>query len=299
MSADLRQKLQDAIALAQSGQRHEARGLLEQVIDANPDEELAWLWLATVSTDKAERVQFLEKALALNPDNPTSQQAYAQLTGTVYAAPPPVERPGIPVSERAAGLVRRLTQDSPLSPVHFFILMGVVTMFVVGVLLVVNLVRGDGDKKDDAGPTATPYVIIRETDTPTPYYTYTPSDTPYPTNTPGPSPTPLILPPTWTPSPTWTLHAPNTLVPSWTPGPTRTHTPTFPPLTATFTPIPPDNLSQTPQPNAETATARFALTSDAPSSTETPLPTPSPNAETATASFAQTSDAISSDDDGS
>ena len=79
--SDVHAHLQEAIALAQAGQRTEARRLLTRVVEADPDLGLAWMWLATVSTDRAERVEYLERALALDPDNATAQEAYAQLTG--------------------------------------------------------------------------------------------------------------------------------------------------------------------------------------------------------------------------
>jgi predicted Zn-dependent protease len=87
--SELKAKLQEAITLAQAGQRTEARRLLNEVVEADPTQELAWMWLASVSTDREERIQFLERALTLNPDNPTTQQAYAQLTGHPFEPPPP------------------------------------------------------------------------------------------------------------------------------------------------------------------------------------------------------------------
>ncbi len=85
--AEVNARLKEAIALAQAGQRIEARRLFSEVVNADPRQELAWMWLATVSTNRDERIDYLEHALALNPQNPTTRRAYEQLTGTPYASP--------------------------------------------------------------------------------------------------------------------------------------------------------------------------------------------------------------------
>ena len=88
--------------LAQNGQHTEARRLLEQIVEADPRQEMAWMWLASVATSRADRVTFLERALALNPANATAQNAYIQLTGQAFAAP--AAQPVMPDSSR--GLLR-------------------------------------------------------------------------------------------------------------------------------------------------------------------------------------------------
>ncbi len=75
--AEITEKLQQAIALAQAGQQADARRLLEEVVAADPQQTLAWMWLATVAGDRDERVRYLARALALEPellalDEPTS-----------------------------------------------------------------------------------------------------------------------------------------------------------------------------------------------------------------------------------
>lgn len=278
--SDLKAQLEQAIQLAQAGQRAEARALLDRIVEADPGLELAWMWLATVSTDRDERVSFLERALALNPDNPTTQEAYAQLTGEVYT--PPAEPPSA---------VRRMTdtlgQEAPLSLTNFVIILVIAAVAVVAILVVINLRNEDDSGSADRPPTLTPFVIMPSR-TPTSRFSPTPSDTPFPTRTPGPSPTPFDWQsaPTWTPRPTNTIAPSNTPLPSSTPIPSRTHTPTIRPATRTFTPLPP-TATHTPSstPGPATQTAEFALTSDGaaivtPTAEASPSPgTPSPAPE--------------------
>ena len=63
---DLRQR---GIAAAKAGQRDEARALLQQSIRIEPNNEAAWLWLASVARDAEERRFSLEKLLEINPNN--------------------------------------------------------------------------------------------------------------------------------------------------------------------------------------------------------------------------------------
>lgn len=253
---DLNAQLQEAITLAQAGQRAEARALLDRIVAADPTMELAWMWLATVSPDREERVAFLERALALNPDNPTTRQAYAQLTGQEYVppeAPPPTT---------ARRMLASLGEEAPLSLRNFAIILVVAAVAVVAVMVAINA-RGDDNK---VAPTLTPRLILPpDSPTPTSRYSPTPSQSPFPTRTPGPSPTPFDWEqaPTWTPVPTLTRAPSLTPLPSSTPQPTRTDTPTPAPVTRTFTPLPPtatDTPSETP--GAATLTAAVVLTSD-------------------------------------
>ncbi len=267
-ASDLNAKLQEAISLAQMGQRTEARTLLEAVVSADPSQELAWLWLATVSTNREERIGFLERALALNPNNTTAQQAYLRLTGQAYEPPP-----------QAAEAAAR-PPEPPISMRTFLMLMGAAALVVVVIVAVLNL-RGESKDGNRSEP-AVEFILPTSTLPPTSPYSPTPPATPHPTNTPGPSPTPVWLAPpaTWTPRPSPTTVPTRRPPPTWTPLPSITPTPTARPDTATFTPLPPTEMptsSRTPDPHtataraAQTGTAQFAKTSDAP---RTPTPTP-------------------------
>jgi hypothetical protein len=266
--SELKAKLQEAITLAQAGQRTEARRLLNEVVEADPTQELAWMWLASVSTDREERIQFLERALTLNPNSPTAQQAYTQLTGHAFELPPkPITESRRPVWSKALG------QDAPISLGNFLILMAVAAVAVVVILVALDQRNSNNDQ--NARPVVTPQLILpTNTPTATSRYSPTPTRTPLPTRTPGPSPTSIwnAPPPTWTPVPSRTMPPTSTPLPTWTLLPTWTGTPTVAPPSDTLTPPPPSatpSLTWTPGP--ATMTAEFALTSDS-GSNATPTP---------------------------
>lgn len=70
-------QLHQAVGLAQAGQREQARQLLRQVVQANPNNEVAWLWLASVAADQPEYVRALGEVLRINPQNQQAQQLLA------------------------------------------------------------------------------------------------------------------------------------------------------------------------------------------------------------------------------
>lgn len=63
------QTLRAGIKAAQDGNRAEARQLLLRVTDAEPDNENAWLWLASISEYPEELLIFLNNVLSINPEN--------------------------------------------------------------------------------------------------------------------------------------------------------------------------------------------------------------------------------------
>ena len=63
------QWLRNGIAAAKAGRREEARRLLSQVVEINPQSEQAWLWLSGVVDASEDRLICLENVLTLNPDN--------------------------------------------------------------------------------------------------------------------------------------------------------------------------------------------------------------------------------------
>jgi hypothetical protein len=71
-------QLHQAVELAQAGRRDEARQMLWQYLQTQPQNEVAWLWLATVAADQAEYLHALQEVLRINPNNQQAQQAVAQ-----------------------------------------------------------------------------------------------------------------------------------------------------------------------------------------------------------------------------
>lgn len=82
MNAPSRSKLallQDGIASALSGDKQAARDLLEQVTSAHPENELAWLWLASVSVTPQEIVRCWRRVIKINPQQEQALQGLKRL----------------------------------------------------------------------------------------------------------------------------------------------------------------------------------------------------------------------------
>jgi hypothetical protein len=71
--------LKIAIDLAKSGNKTEAAKLLSIIVKEQPDNEAAWLWLASCLKTNQQKLYCLHQALALNPDNETTQKAIHKL----------------------------------------------------------------------------------------------------------------------------------------------------------------------------------------------------------------------------
>jgi twitching motility two-component system response regulator PilG len=70
MSHPLKQSLlREGIAAAQSGCKAKARELIRQVVESEPGNEIAWLWLANVAANPTEAVSSFRTLRKLNADN--------------------------------------------------------------------------------------------------------------------------------------------------------------------------------------------------------------------------------------
>jgi hypothetical protein len=238
--AEIDALLKDGIALAQAGQRFEARRALQDVLDVDPDRALAWMWLATITEDRATRIEYLERALTLDPTDETARQAYTQLTGENFIPPPP--------STGASA-------DTPARRVRpkrsAILVAGIVLVIAVLAFAFVLLLDAGDQPVRHSGPissaTINALLTPQPTSTPLPRVSLIPTitRTPLPTPTSGPSPTSIwdAPPPTWTSPPTLSASA------TWTQAPSSTANPSPIPFVA---------------PAVRTATAAFAHTSDAP-----------------------------------
>jgi len=89
-------QLHDAVQLAQAGNRQEARRLLWQVVQAEPNNEIAWLWLASVAADLPEYERALTEVLRINPGNQQARQLLSQFREQYGVAP--AAQPYVPPS---------------------------------------------------------------------------------------------------------------------------------------------------------------------------------------------------------
>jgi len=64
------------------------RNLLMQSLRLEPENEMAWLWLSRTVSDPEKKVQCLERALKINPDNPQARALRDKLTGSSNGAQP-------------------------------------------------------------------------------------------------------------------------------------------------------------------------------------------------------------------
>ena len=80
----IEEMLQCGIRAAKSGQRLDAYHILTQVTDADPHNESAWLWLASISEYPEELIVFLKRVLAINPTNQRALE-WARATHSLLA----------------------------------------------------------------------------------------------------------------------------------------------------------------------------------------------------------------------
>lgn len=204
---DLQQKLRMGIEAARRGDKAAAQVLLREVVAADRQNELAWMWLASAVESLDERRVCLENALRINPNNTRAREALRRLqpAGTALArdAAPRQRarpRPVVPAGDEPAG-------RSPL-----VIVIGVVVALAVLTALIFALVSSQQPRTFSADeiaaaltPTATNTIDPASfTATPSPYMrivtadvnlppTFTPTFTPSPTQTALPSPTTIPL----------------------------------------------------------------------------------------------------------
>jgi Tol biopolymer transport system component len=188
--------LKQGIEAARAGNKAVARAMLEQVVEADQQNEKGWFWLAAVTDDLHEKRVCLGNVIVINPNNERARRLLEQLEthGTMDSKP---SRPGLEPS------------GPNRSTVYVAIALGGIAVVVLLVLVV--LMMSGGKKKSDGTPAATlasfggtpaagdttqiddqgtplgvPTILPTETMTPLP-----PTWTPVPSNTPAPA-----LPPT-------------------------------------------------------------------------------------------------------
>ncbi|MBN1401392.1 MAG: tetratricopeptide repeat protein [Anaerolineae bacterium] len=118
--------LEEGIALAQAGEQAEARTRFQRLIQSDPSNEEAWLWLAWVAEGKDRALAYLREAQAFLPESQRIRQAmtWAEQGGASLVsgsqAPassgegPPFAQGGV-LSEEASGDVAALGEDESRS----------------------------------------------------------------------------------------------------------------------------------------------------------------------------------------
>jgi Tetratricopeptide repeat len=88
MSDQARQQLQQANALIQSGQRDQARALLESLVKTEPNNAEAWWLLAMVASTPTQMRDALQNVLRIQPDNLGAKQQLHMLDAQAGATSP-------------------------------------------------------------------------------------------------------------------------------------------------------------------------------------------------------------------
>lgn len=73
-------KLEQAISQIKSGNISEGKKLLLEVINENPQEEKAWLWMYQCVSTSNQKAECLRRALAINPSNQAARAALEKLS---------------------------------------------------------------------------------------------------------------------------------------------------------------------------------------------------------------------------
>jgi Tfp pilus assembly protein PilF len=81
---EVKKMLRSGINLAKEGNRAEARQMLLKVTEAEPENETAWLWLASISEYPEELLIFLQNVLKVNPNNERALE-WAKQTKTLLS----------------------------------------------------------------------------------------------------------------------------------------------------------------------------------------------------------------------
>ncbi len=187
---------------ARRGDKTAAQVLLREVVAADPDNELAWLWLASAVDNLEERRAHLEKVLSINPNNSRAEEALRRLPDRGSTP----SRQAAPRRRSAAANQRSGQGPGPLT---------IVVAIVVGLAVLVALIfalvasqqqspnptnnelvavlspsRTSSPNPDTFTSTPTQNIIIVTSNVVLPP-SYTPSATPTDVPTPTPSATPI------------------------------------------------------------------------------------------------------------
>ncbi len=81
--------LQDAINAIQAGDHVGGKALLAQLLQQDPNNEAAWIWMSGTVEEIDQRRYCLEKALAINPANATAQAGLIRMGFQLPTVTPP------------------------------------------------------------------------------------------------------------------------------------------------------------------------------------------------------------------
>ena len=83
---ELEALIEEAIANVNAGELGQGRALLEQVLEQDPKNDRAWVWLSGCVEDPRQRRICLQQALNANPDNQAALEGMQVLEGELVQA---------------------------------------------------------------------------------------------------------------------------------------------------------------------------------------------------------------------
>ncbi len=110
--------LELAITAIRSGCKEEGRQLLNLLIQQNPNDEMAWLWMSSVVNTDEQRARCLYHVLAINPDSALARRGL-EVLGIVVSDSRPVRIPrdSQPIPVQPTGAPMPQIPSSPVKPV--------------------------------------------------------------------------------------------------------------------------------------------------------------------------------------
>jgi lipoprotein-anchoring transpeptidase ErfK/SrfK len=216
--ASLSQALENARSAYRQGNHAQTRYWARIAASLNPNIEEPWLWLAAVSTPRAS-VEYLEKALAINPNSQRAKQGMhwaikrlraepqpaviATPAARPQAVPAPAAAPAKPQSTRRVNYAWWALIVGMLAVLTCALVSPATGSFVTSLLTGPQVMMAPQSDLLKASNTPTPTNTPTITPSPTPTETPTPTPTDTPTSTPTDTPTATFTPlPTDTPYPT-------------------------------------------------------------------------------------------------
>jgi hypothetical protein len=80
MTMDTQTLLREAIAAVKAGDKARGRALLARVLQVDPRNEQAWMWMSEVVETDERRAYCLRRVLAINPENESAKKGLQSLT---------------------------------------------------------------------------------------------------------------------------------------------------------------------------------------------------------------------------
>lgn len=191
--------LRDGVEAARRGDKLTARRLLQQVLNTDPNNEIALMWMASVVDSLSERQAYLERVLKINPANARAQEALARLGGTRPSTSEQYVAPATPVQERFGTTASRRGNNL------YFTLAGIIAVLLIA-FIVISLLQQSNNTPTQITQSELNATFQSIVSTETLPATLDPALTPTPTEFSGVivtyEPNENALPPTYTSEPT-------------------------------------------------------------------------------------------------